>query len=158
MPKLTRNFQLAIRSAVAASLSLAIAQHFKLEYPLFAVIAAVIATDLTPARSRQLGIIRLVSTAVGAVCGLMLGFVLPSGPLAIGFSILVAMLVCQLLPASSGARVAGYICAIVVFTVEGEPWRYAFFRFVETALGVGVAWMISYVPKLFPADEPAKEE
>ena len=158
LPRLPSHFQVAIRSAVAASLSLAIAQYFKLEYPIFAAIAAVIATDLTPTSSRQLGIVRLVATAVGATCGLVLSFVLPAGPIAVGCSIFIAMLVCQLFGAPDSAKVAGFLSAIVIFAVEGDPWRYALFRFVETALGVGVAWLISYVPKLFPTHEPANEE
>lgn len=158
LPRLPSHFQVAIRSAVAASLSLAIAQYFKLEYPIFAAIAAVIATDLTPTSSRQLGIVRLIATAVGATCGLVLSFVLPAGPLAVGCSIFIAMLVCQLFGAPDSAKVAGFLSAIVIFAVEGDPWRYALFRFVETALGVGVAWLISYVPKLFPTHEPANDE
>jgi len=145
--------QLALRAAVAAGLSIALAQLFNLEYPIYSFLAAVIVTDLTPSQSRLLGLRRILSTIVGAICGAALSPVLPPGPWAIGLSILVAMLVCQLLQAQEGAKVAGYICGIVVLDHSAEPWLYAYFRFTETVLGVVVAWMISYFPKLIHIDE-----
>lgn len=141
-------FQLALRAAVAAGIALAIAELAELQHPLFSAIAAVIATDLSPLQSRKLGSIRLVATVIGAVCGAALTPLLPSGPVAVGIAILVAMLICTLTRAQDGARVAGYICAIIVFEDSSAPWIYAWSRFVETALGVVVAWCISYVPKL----------
>ena len=44
--------QLAFRTAIAAGLAVAIAQLFRLEYPLYALIAAVIVTDLSPSQTR----------------------------------------------------------------------------------------------------------
>jgi uncharacterized membrane protein YgaE (UPF0421/DUF939 family) len=138
---------------VAAGLSIAIAKLFNLEYPIYSFLAAVIVTDLTLSQSRQLGLRRLLSTIVGAICGAALSPVLPPDAWAIGLSILVAMLICQLLQARDGAKVAGYICGIVVLDHSAEPWLYAYFRFTETVLGVAVAWMVSCVPKLLHIDE-----
>ncbi len=75
-----------------------------------------------------------------------------------GLGILVAMLICHLLRASEGARVAGYICGLIVLDQSLEPWRYAFFRFVETGLGVSVAWLVSLVPKLVHIEEARDKE
>ena len=47
-----RGVQLAIRAAVAAGLSVAIAQLFNLQYPIYAFLTAIIVTDLTPSESR----------------------------------------------------------------------------------------------------------
>ena len=68
-PNFRRGLQLATRSAVSATLAYSIAQALKLDYPIFALAAAVIATDLTPARSRELGFRRLVATAIGGLSG-----------------------------------------------------------------------------------------
>jgi uncharacterized membrane protein YgaE (UPF0421/DUF939 family) len=89
---------------------------------------------------------------VGAICGAALSPVLPAGPLAVAASIFVAMFICHVLHSQEGARVAGFICGIIVFDDNPDPWTYAFLRFVETVLGIGVAWLVSYVPKLIRTD------
>jgi uncharacterized membrane protein YgaE (UPF0421/DUF939 family) len=145
--------QLAIRASVAAGLSIAIAYALKLEYPLYAFISAVIVTDLNAAQTRDLGVRRMVASVVGAICGAMLSLVLPAGPIGIGISILSAMLVCLMIGARDGAKVAGYICGIVVLEHSMQPWAYAFHRCLETALGIAIAWGISYVPKLIRLED-----
>jgi uncharacterized membrane protein YgaE (UPF0421/DUF939 family) len=153
-PNFTSGLQLATRCAVAATVAFAIAQALNLDYPIFALAAAVIATDLTPAQSRELGLRRLMATVVGALCGALAVFLNFVGVWAVGPSILVAMLICQRAGAYEGARVAGYICGLIVLLDESSrPWHYAFFRMVETALGVGVAWGISFVPKLLRSQD-----
>jgi uncharacterized membrane protein YgaE (UPF0421/DUF939 family) len=138
-------------------LSLAIAQFFNLQYPVFAFIAAIITTDLTPAQCQESGVRRLVATVVGATCGATFSSVFPPSAWTLGVSILVAMLLCQLLPAREGAKVAAYISGLIVFEQHAEPWHYAFFRMLETVLGVTVAWLISYVPKLITVHESTGE-
>jgi uncharacterized membrane protein YgaE (UPF0421/DUF939 family) len=148
---LTSGLQLALRAATAAGLSLA--QLFKLEHPIYALIAAVIAADLSPSKTSQLGLRRLVATVVGAACGATLSPVVQSGPWGIGVSICIAILVCALLQVQNSAKVAGYVCGIVVLAHRTDPWSCALFRFIETTLGIGVVWVTSFVPKLFQIDE-----
>lgn len=137
---------------MAAGLSLALARVLNLEYPIYAFIAAVIVTDLSPAQTSRLGWRRLVATVVGASCGAALSGSLPPGSWTIALGVLIAMLVCSLLRMQEGAKVAGYICGIVMLSYGAEPWLYAFYRLLETALGIGVAWVISLVPKLVRLD------
>jgi len=149
--------QLAVRAASAAGLSVAIAQFLRLENPIYAFLAAVIVTDLAPAQSRRLGIHRIIATVVGAVCGAVLSQVLPPRALGIGLSILIAMLACQLVQSSEGAKVAGFTCAIVVLQHSPEPWLSAFHRLIETLIGVGTALLISYIPKLIRIREASEK-
>jgi uncharacterized membrane protein YgaE (UPF0421/DUF939 family) len=89
---------------------------------------------------------------VGGVTGAALSMVLPSTPWAIGGGVLAAMLLCDLLGAREGAKIAGYICGLIVLEHSAEPWNDALLRMIETALGVTVAWVIAYVPKLIPPE------
>ena len=157
MPKsaLTRGFQIASRAAVGAALSLGIAQALRLDHPLYAMLAAIIVTELAPAHTRRLSVRRIVATLVGATCGALLAVLLPSNPWTIGLGILVAMLLCHFVGAGDGARVAGYICGITMLTHGADPWKYALFRTLETLLGIAVASAISFFPKLLGEDEPA---
>lgn len=146
------SLQLSLRAAVAAVVSLLLAGWLDLRYPIYAFIAAILVTDLQPATSRRLGLRRLGATVIGACIGASLTGLLPSNAWTIGLGALSAMVVSQVLRAEDGARVAGYICGIVLLEHSLEPWTYAFHRFLETALGIGAAWAISYVPKLIAAE------
>jgi uncharacterized membrane protein YgaE (UPF0421/DUF939 family) len=52
-----------------------------------------------------------------------------------------------------GAKVSGYICGTVMIAHGTHPWFYAFFRLLETVLGIAVAWLLSFVSKLVQIDE-----
>jgi hypothetical protein len=63
------------------------------------------------------------------------------------------MLACHLIRASEDAKVAGYICGLVVSRTPASLGITPSFRFIETVLGVAIAWAISYVPKLIRTEQ-----
>ncbi len=144
---------LALRAAFGSGLSVALAQVCKLEYPIYALIAAVIVTDFSSVKTRELGLQRIAGTVVGATCGAVLQSILQPSAWAIGVGILVAMLICNFSSVRGGAKIAGYICGIVMLAHGPKPWSYALFRLIETGLGIGVAWLISLVPSLVRINE-----
>jgi uncharacterized membrane protein YgaE (UPF0421/DUF939 family) len=89
-----------------------------------------------------------VGTIVGSVLGGVLAAVLPHGGLTMAMGIFLAMFATHLLGLPEAARIAGYLCAIVLLEYTANPWFYAMWRFVETVLGIGVALLVSLVPKL----------
>lgn len=150
---ITTGTQLALRAAAAAASSVAVARLCRFDRPIYALIAAVIVTDLSWSKTSKLGLQRLAATVLGAGCGAALSSLLPASWWAIGLSILIAVSVCQLLRLSEGAKVAGYICGIVMLAHNTQPWSYALSRLAETAIGIGMAWLVSFVPKLVHIDE-----
>ena len=106
--------QLSVRAAVSAGLAVGIAQFLELQYPIYALIAAVIVIDLSPSKTRQLALQRLIGTLLGATVGAALSYVLPAGPLAIMISILAAMLLTHVARVPAAAKLAGYVCGIVI--------------------------------------------
>lgn len=140
--------QLSIRAALSAAISVSVAELLRLQYPIYALISAVIVSDLSPTRTRQLGLWRLAGSVVGATVGASMSQFLPFSPWAIGLGVLVAMFLSYALRLQDAARVAGYVCGIVMLDYAVDPWPYAFYRLVETALGIGVAMLVSFIPRL----------
>ena len=147
-PTFTAALQLSVRAAVSAGLAVGIAQVLELQYPIYALLAAVIVIDLSPATTRQLALQRLIGTLLGATVGAALSYVLPPGPLAIMASILAAMLLSYVARVPAAAKLAGYVCGIVILAHGAHPWSYALYRVVETLLGLAMAVLVSLVPKL----------
>jgi uncharacterized membrane protein YgaE (UPF0421/DUF939 family) len=151
-------FGLFIRAALAAGLSVAIAQLFQLKFPLYALIAAVIVTDRLPSETRKLGLRRLGGTVLGAALGAVLSPLLSPTPWAIGLGIIAAMFLSHLLRLQDAAKLTGYLCGLVLLDHGDHPWSYALHRLIETVLGIGVAILVSFVPKLIPTDKPKRQD
>jgi uncharacterized membrane protein YgaE (UPF0421/DUF939 family) len=124
---LTAALQLSVRSAVAAGMAVAIAQLVGLQYPLYAMIAAVIVTDLSLSQTRQLGLQRLAGTVLGATLGAAFSPWLHSGPWAIGIGILAAIFLCYLLRLPGAVKVSGYVCGIVMLEHGGSRGPMGYF-------------------------------
>ena len=144
----TAAFQLSVRAAMAAGLALAVAQALRLQFPLYAMISAVVVTDLDPAQTRKLGGPRLVGTVLGATLGAIICVLLRPGAWEVGLGVFLAMFLSHLLGLREAAKVAGYVCGIVIFDYGDDPWSYALYRTIETVIGIALAVLISLVPKL----------
>ena len=147
MQSFVPSLQLAVRAAAAAAIAVALAGALALPLPLYAMIAAVIVTDLSPAKTRQLALARIVGTIIGAVAGA--GLQPAAGPAwTMAPGIFLSMLACHAIGMKDGAKLAGYVCGIVLLEHGDAPWAYALDRFTETLLGIAVAVAVSFVPKL----------
>ena len=153
-PARIHDVQLAIRASLAAALAYWAATSAGSEYAIYALIAAVVVTNLSPEETRKMAGPRLVGTVVGAVGGAVATYVLPVGPLGLGIAILVAMLTMFLLRLQAAAKISGYTAAIVMFTHTGDPWMYAAERAFDNVLGIGAAVLVSYLPKLLREPAP----
>lgn len=145
-------FQLALRAAVAAGLALAVAAFLQLQHPVFALISAVIVTDLAPASTRSLAVPRFAGVALGTVLGACLADWLPQGPWLLVLGVFAGMFLSHLLRLRGTSRLAGYMCAIVVVNTGQDPWTHALHRMSETVLGIGAALLVSLVPFLLRSD------
>ena len=75
-----------------------------------------------------------------------------------GLAILAAMFLSHLLRLRNSAKVAGYVCGIVLLAFGDHPWEYALHRTIETALGIVMAMLVSLVPKLLSTDESDRQQ
>jgi uncharacterized membrane protein YgaE (UPF0421/DUF939 family) len=149
---------MSLRAAVAAALSVAIAQWLQLQFPIYAMISAVVVTDLKASETWKLGVPRLVGTVVGAVFGALTCAFLRPNAWEGGAAIFAAMFLSHLLRLRNSAKIAGYVCGIVVLAFGEHPWEHAFHRTIETVLGIAMAMLVSVVPKLLPTEETNQQE
>lgn len=141
---------------MAAASAVIVARRLDLEFPLYALIAAIIVTDLSPVRTRQLSLQRLIGTVIGAAVGALVSVASPAthgGPLTIAIGVLVAMLLSHGFRMTAAAKLAGYVCGIVLLNYNDHPWSYASYRFVETLIGITTAVIVSFIPALITADD-----
>ena len=148
---------LSIRASLAAGIALLIAQLLRLPHPLYSMISAIIVTDITAAKTRQLSLPRLVGTVLGAALGALIDSFAKESMWTVAASILVAMFMTQLVSLPDAAKVAGYVCGIVVLKYRGNPWSYALYRTGETVLGIAAAALVSLVPKLVQLEAPKSQ-
>lgn len=152
--RFTPALQMSVRAAVAAGIAVFAAELMGLAFPLYAMISAVLVTDLSPGRTRELALPRLMSTALGGLLGAIFASLGWHGLVALVPAILLTMFVAHVLRAPDAGRLAGYVCGIVVLAYHTNAWSYALFRWIETALGIAVAVAVSLVPKMMQERRP----
>src|SRR3954467_167659 len=101
--------QLSVRAAVAAGLAVIAARLLHLQHPLYAMISAIVVTDLVAAETRKHALPRLAGTLLGSVIGAVLSMFFPPGVGIAVFGIFVAMFASHLC-LESAAKVAGFVC------------------------------------------------
>ena len=130
----------AARSAVAAIVSLWIAQLFKLPEGYWACITTLIVMQSSLGESWSGSWQRLVGTALGAAMGALLTPYFGSNAVAFGIGVFALGLICALFRINDAYRLASITLAIVILIRRPQPaWIIAGHRFIEVALGIAVA-------------------
>jgi uncharacterized membrane protein YgaE (UPF0421/DUF939 family) len=157
-PDLLPSLQLSLRVGVAAALAVFLAEALRLPYTLYAMISAVIVTDVVAAKTRELAFPRLLGSAIGAFAGAAIVVSVAGltgvNAVLIGAGVALAALGSCLLHHREAAKLAGYVCAIVLLEHSKHPWIYSGYRMLETALGIGAALLVSFVPPLAGGSSP----
>lgn len=137
----------AVKIGVAGVVSILAARLLKLPQGYWAAFSAfvVMGTDVgtTFAASRD----RLIGTAIGAILGAVFVALLGDHLLWFGAAVAATVLICESLGLGQSYRLACVTVAIVMLiNTAGSPWKSAAYRFVEVALGIVVALLISALP------------
>jgi uncharacterized membrane protein YccC len=137
----------AVRTTIAAVLSMAGAQALKLPEPYWAPITAIVVMQSTLGAALKASSQRFVGTALGCAMGALVTTYLQPNLLWFGTSVFVLGIICALLKLHHNAyRFAGISAAIVMLIEHTRPPRYiAAHRFVEVSFGIAVALLLSAV-------------
>src|SRR4030095_1487461 len=98
---------------------------------------------------------RFAGTVLGGLLGATLSMVLEENALSVGFGVLTAMLSSHLLRLDGAARIAGFVCGLILLDKADPPWSCAIRRLIETTLGITMAVLTSFIPKLIPDERKA---
>lgn len=132
-----------LRTSTAAALSYLIYREFHLSHGYWSVVSAVIVMQSNLGRSISTGTNRLLGTAVGAVVGALVLRMTGLNIWGIFIAIALTMAVCSISRLQQSQRLAGVTAAIVMLVGEGSAWQAGFSRFIDVALGIVVALLVS---------------
>ena len=131
----------AIRTSIAATLSVLVARLVGMPEAYWAAIATLVVMQSTLSATLPLAIERIVASALGASVGAIEATYFGNNLVAFGLTIFVlgvASLAFRL--EKTGYRYAGITLAIVVLIPRAEaPWTIAAHRFIEVSIGILVA-------------------
>jgi uncharacterized membrane protein YgaE (UPF0421/DUF939 family) len=146
----------SIRTAIAATASLAIARLFGLPEGYWAAIATLVVMQSTLAATLLLSIERIAATALGAVTGALLASYFTGNVLLFAVAVFVLGLLCTVFRMEKSAyRYASVTLAIIMLIPRSNPaWIVAVHRFFEVSVGILVALTITAV---WPEHQPDPE-
>jgi uncharacterized membrane protein YccC len=141
---------LSIRVTIAALVSLALAQFLQLPLPLWAVLTAVIVTQMSVGRSLKATFDYLVGTLGGAIYGGAIGVLIPhSNEIALLAVLSIAVaplaLIAAINPRFSVAPITAIIVLLVPMMTHASQIASALDRVLEVALGGVTGFVVSFL-------------
>ena len=135
------------RTAVAAVASLLTARLFRLPASYWAPITTLVIVQSSLGAALTVSWQRFVGTALGAVAGAIVASYFGPHVLVFGIGVFIlGLLIAVVRSDRSAYRFAGITLAIVLLIPRTEPaWRFAFYRFAEVSIGIGVALLLAWV-------------
>ena len=135
----------ALKTGIAALLSMLVYRALHLEHGYWAVISAIIVMQANLGGSIRAGIDRLVGTAIGALLGTLAFRYIGQTPISVGISIALTIFVCSWIGLKQAYRLAAVTASIVLLMGETNPWQAGWNRFLDVVLGVVIALLVSAV-------------
>jgi uncharacterized membrane protein YccC len=148
----------SIRTAAAATVSLAVARLFGLPEAYWAAIATLVVMQSTLGATLLISLERIAATALGALAGALLANYFTGNLLVFAAAVFVLGLLCAAFRMEKSAyRYASITLAIILLIPRSNAaWIIALHRFFEVSVGIVVALALAAVwPEHQPA--PAKE-
>ena len=154
---------LGLRVAVAAVVALVAAQAVGLPLPLWAVLTAVIVTQMSVGMSPKASIDYLIGTLGGAAYGGAIALAIPhAGEAATLVVLVLAVAPLAVLAAIRPSRMVMPLTAVIVLlvpaTAHGSPFDSAILRVLEVALGAVVGLLVSLLVLPISAQRLVRQE
>ena len=137
----------ALRTALAAVISLLIAREFRLPEAYWAAITTMIVMQSSLGATLEVSKQRLAGTALGATLGAVFAQFAGRNLAEFGAGVFLCGVICALLHLGRSAfRYAGITLAIVLLVARTQPaWIIALHRFIEISLGILAGLLVTAV-------------
>jgi hypothetical protein len=152
----------AIKMGIAATLSFYLGLHFTkwihrpdpLASGLWCVLATIVVLQPYLGSTYKAVFNRFLGVLVGSLSGALFASLIGTWEFSLGLAILVTILLCSLFNLREGYRIASLSVAAVMIpwglNPQISPWSFAFFRSIDTFLGLLVAVCVAY--SIWPAE------
>lgn len=138
-----------LKTSLAVFICVVISQLFKLEYPFFVVVAAIISMENSLMNSFKAGRNRMLGTLIGAGIGLFCALIRPGSALLCGIGMILVIFLCNFLKWRKPIPIAGIVFIAVMVSLNGKsPIQYSINRIIDTFIGIVVAVGVNYL--VFP--------
>ena len=134
-----------VKTGIAVSLSMLLAKVFDIEYPFFAIVAALIAIQPTVSDSWRVGANRILGTLIGAIVGVIFVSVFPANFIFLGIGIIVLIMIMNRLHWNEAINIATVVLVAIFLNVGGDNVNYAMHRIFDTFLGISIAVIVNYL-------------
>ena len=137
----------AVETGITGVTCMYVARWLQLPEWYWAVISALIVRQGNPGDTFGASWTRITGTAIGALVGGAFANLWGSEPWAFGIAVSAAVLACAALKLTASYRLSSVTVAIVMLINHSNvsPWKIALHRFVEVALGIVVAVLLTLV-------------
>jgi len=134
-----------IKTAIAVSLSIFIAQTLKLQSPFFVGIAAIISMKASVSESLSIGKDRMLGTVFGAIVAIIFSYIAPTNVISIGIGIVIIIYICNLLGWGKAIQISTMVFLVILLNyTEGSRINYAIYRTMDTLIGLIIGTLINY--------------
>lgn len=137
-----------IKIALVMFLCVVAINSFKLEYALFAILAAIFSIQKTVENSLESGLERFLGTALGAVIGYLFALIQPHNPFLVGIGAVIIAVICELFRWEKGILIAVVVFASIMLTTDTDLLRYSINWVIVTFIGIVIAVAVNKL--IFP--------
>jgi len=135
----------AVRTAIAAVISLLVARLFRLPEAYWAAISTLVITQSSLGATLKISWDRFIGTALGALVAAIIASYFAPSVLVYAVSIFILGLLCAAARSNRSAYRLGGVALTIVFLIPrtAPPWIVAFHRFAEVSIGIAVALLLT---------------
>lgn len=138
-----------IKTGVAVAITLLVCEFFKVTNPFFAAIAAIFAMESSIDGTLVVVRDRLFGTILGALVAIGFTSFVPVNPLTMGIGIIIVIYLCNLFKWEGTIKISTVVfVAIALGFEEGGQVSYAFYRTIDTFIGLSISALINML--IFP--------